>query len=108
MAAGKQVSGSEKGGFSESPPSIDAFAARDHTREGKEGEWVERALRLTCIVVIRSSTGGSGSLRVLHADDGNGGWYGFTGAGNTRSARNLDVGKVLGLLIREIRVSRSL
>jgi hypothetical protein len=39
-------------------------------------------------------TCGSGGIRVLHPDDANGGWCGFTGAGNTNSVRNLDVDKV--------------
>jgi hypothetical protein len=49
----------------------------------------------------RTTTGtcGSGGIRARHADDGNGGWYGFAGAGNASSVRNLHVDKV-GLLIR--------
>jgi hypothetical protein len=43
---------------------------------------------------------GSGSIRVLHADDANGGCCGFEGVGNTNRVRNLDVDKVgsVGLL----------
>ncbi len=42
-----------------------------------------------------STTGacGSGGIRVLHAEDENGGWCGFAGAGNTDSVRNFDVGE---------------
>jgi hypothetical protein len=52
-------------------------------------------------LLTRTTTGTCGSggtrvllLRVLHADGGNRGWCGFTGAGNTSSVRNLDVDKV--------------
>jgi hypothetical protein len=52
-------------------------------------------------LLTRTTTGTCGSggirvllLRLLHADNGNGGWRGVTGAGNTSSVRNLDVDKV--------------
>jgi len=65
--------GEVEGGFSESLPSADAFAAQDYTREwkqegkkGKEGEWVARALRLTRIVVAQSITGSRGAQYHQH------------------------------------------
>jgi hypothetical protein len=65
MTANERTSGArkEETRVSEGPPSADAFAARDHTRERneeerkKEGEWVAWALRLTRIVIVRSITG---------------------------------------------------
>ena len=44
----------------------------------------------------RTTTGtwGRGGIRALHADDGNGGWYGFAGAGNASGVQNLYVDKV--------------
>jgi hypothetical protein len=89
----------------------DAFAARDQTRERKEEgkkrkdrEWAARHYGLTPHrrrpihhgLPTRTITGtcGSGGIRALHVDDGNGGWYGFAGAGNASSVRNLHVDKV--------------
>jgi hypothetical protein len=55
---------------------------------------------LPASVIVRSITGsrrassparGSGGIRVLHADDANGG---LEGVGNTNRVRNLDVDKV--------------
>src|ERR1700755_1626999 len=42
---------------------------------------------------MRTTTGtcGSGSIIILHVDDGKGRWCGFAGAGNTSSVRNLEV-----------------
>jgi hypothetical protein len=77
-------------------------------KKGKEGEWVARAQLLYGLpaslssdslyygLLTRTITGtcGSSGIRVLHADDANGGSCGFAQAGNTSSARNLDVDKV--------------
>ena len=62
---------------------------------------------------MRTTTGtcGSGGILVLHVDDGNGWWCGFTAAGNTSSVRNLDIDKVGAVMVMVIivveRVKRS-
>ena len=47
--------------------------------------------RPTC---TSTGTCDSGSIRVLHADDANGGWCAFSGARNISSVRNPDLDKV--------------
>jgi len=41
-------------------------AGREEGKEGKEGEWVARALRLTRIVVAQSITGSRGAQYHQH------------------------------------------
>ena len=95
-------------------PSADAFAAREQKEKekekgGKEGEgwrghYGYRRRPIHHELPTRTTTGtcGSGDIRVLHADDVNGGaWCGFAGAGDTSIVQDLNV-RVANLRTRAV------
>lgn len=93
---------SEKKRVSKRPPSARAFATilGNESRMGGTATMAyphrrrRRPIDHGLSMCTTTSTYSSGKIRVLHADDADGGWCGFTGAGNTSSVLNLEVEKV--------------